>query len=116
MKKYSRTLLTAVIVSLIAFACNAQEKSSNVSTHPKWVSDKGYWVVESNIKTPKDQIIRFYNNDHVLIYKETVKGVRLNLQKRQVKMKLKKVLETSVVAWELRKTPEEEKEYVARML
>jgi len=70
---------------------------------PDWVSEKGYWVIESNINSPLNQIVTFYNNDNELLYKETMTGVKLNPEKRSVKMKLKKVLESSVLAWEKKK-------------
>jgi hypothetical protein len=58
-------------------------------------------VVESN--TPLDHIIRFYNNDNELLHKETLTGIKLNPERRKVKMELKKVLESSVLAWEKKK-------------
>ena len=105
--------IVAAILSLFTLASFAQESRPAV---PKWVSDKGYWVVENNINDPFNHIIRFYNNDNVMIYKETLSGVHLNTEKRKVKMKLKKVLETSAFAWEQKKTPEEEKQYVLAIL
>ena len=50
-----------------------------------------------------NHIIRFYNNDNELLYKETITGVKMKAGKRKVKMKLKKVLEASVQAWEKKK-------------
>ncbi len=113
MKQYFKTMMTAIVLALISFSSFAQEKQPAA---PKWVSDKGYWVIESNIKYPLNHVVRFYNNDNVLLYKETVSGVKLNPEKRTVKMKLKKVLETTVIAWEQKKTTEENKNYVAAIL
>lgn len=70
---------------------------------PKWVSEKGYWVVEGNVHSPLNNTIRFYNNEDVLVYTESLKGVKLNTNKRKVKMKLKKALETAITAWESKK-------------
>lgn len=70
---------------------------------PSWVSDKGYWVVESNIHSPLHHVIRFYNNDNELLYKETLTGIKLDPEKRKVKMKLKKILESTVLAWKKKK-------------
>ena len=67
---------------------------------PKWVSEKGYWVIESNIKTPKSSIVRFYTNDHNLVYTEKVEGVKVNVQKKKTLMNLKSVLEKVVYTWE----------------
>lgn len=114
MKQKIKTGVAAIALSLISLCSFAQEEQQ--TTTPRWVSDNGYWVVESNINTPLDHIIRFYNNDDVLVYKETITGVRLNTAKRKVKMKLKKVLDASVLAWEQKRMPEENKEYVAAIL
>lgn len=67
---------------------------------PSWVSDKGWWVVESNIHSPKQHIVYFYNNEGVLVYKEKLEGIRLKPEKAAIKMHLKEVLEASVLAWE----------------
>lgn len=91
--------MTAAMIVLAlnwSISSAAQEKNSV----PKYVSEKGYWVVESNVKDKKNHTIWFYNNDDQVIYKETVTGVKLNTNSRKTKMKLKNVLETAVIAWE----------------
>jgi hypothetical protein len=113
MKKIITSLTIVAIISLFTITSFAQQSKTAV---PKWVSEKGYWVVENNINDPFHHIIRFYNNDDVLIYKETLSGVRLNTDKKKVKMKLKSVLETSAMAWDLKRVPEEEKQYVSAIL
>lgn len=90
-------LLTLIMGFLIQAVASAQDKTR---VSPNWVSDKGWWVVESNIHTPKQHIIYFYNNDRVLVYKEKIEGMRINASKRTTRMQLKQVLETSVLAWE----------------
>ncbi len=67
---------------------------------PKWVCNNGYWVVQSNLKQPQSNMVYFYNNHHELLYKEQVEGVVIRLQKRRVKMQLKKVLDQSLLAYE----------------
>jgi hypothetical protein len=114
MKKTIKIAVTGLVLSLISFCSFAQDNASPVS--PRWISDKGYWVIESNIHTPLDHIILFYNNDNVLVYKETVTGVRINANKRKVKMKLKKALESALTAWEEKKVPGEDKNYVLAAL
>src|SRR5687768_3074840 len=113
MKQQFKTVLTVILFAFIGSAVFAQEEKPEV---PKWHSEKGYWVVESNIHTPMDHIIRFYNNDNVLLYKEAVSGIKLDPSKRKIKMKLKKILESSVDAWQQVKVNEESKDYVARIL
>lgn len=111
MKKNIKPALIVIAFSLISIISFSQKQSS-----PRWLSDKGYWVIEGNINKPLDHIIRFYNNDNVMVYKETVTGIKLNPGKRRVRMKLKKVLETSLVAWEKKQGPSEEMAYVQAIL
>jgi len=115
MKQKTKTWVAAIALSFFSFCSFAQEETV-VTAAPRWVSDKGYWVVESNIHSPLNHIVWFYNNDNVLIYKEAVTGIKLNEAKRKIKMKLKKVLEASVTAWEQKRVMEENKDYVAAML
>jgi hypothetical protein len=116
MKIYLRILVIASLLGLVAFASKAQESlPGEISTKPGWVSEKGYWVVVSNVKTPKNAIVYFYNNDDVLIYQEKIEGVRLNLKKDATKMKLKKVLETAVWAWNA-KQPVKESQSLAGLV
>lgn len=89
------TLLVCAAISL-SYIGHSQE----APPVPKYVSEKGYWVVESNIKDKKNHVIWFYNNGHQVVYKETLAGVRLNTSRNKVKMKLKAVLESAVIAWE----------------
>lgn len=113
MKQQFKTWGIAALLGLISLAAFSQEPDSAI---PRWVSGKGYWIVESNINTPLRHTIRFYNNDHVLLYRENLEGVKLDPAKRKVKMKLKKVLEAAVLAWEKKKVPEENKDYVMAIL
>jgi hypothetical protein len=112
MKRVFKTWIAIALMSMLSISAAAQE-----STRPApWVSDKGYWVIESNINSPLNHMIWFYNNTGVMIYKESITGIKLNPDKRKVKMKLKKVLETAVIAWQQRQTPDENKNYVAAIL
>jgi hypothetical protein len=88
------TLLAGLLIQAGLFA---QDKAPVV---PEWVSEKGWWVVESNSHTPKKHIVYFYNNDGVLVYKEKIEGLRINPSKKTTRLQLKQVLETSVLAWE----------------
>ena len=95
--KTSISLLALFIALTVSDKGIAQNHSSDI---PKYVSEKGYWVVESNINDRKNHVIWFYNTDNVVVYKETVTGVKLNSSRKKVRMKLKNVLETAVTAWE----------------
>lgn len=67
---------------------------------PEWISEKGYWEVENNIKTPDTFTVYFFNNEGTMVYKERVEGVKLNIKNRKTLMRLKRALDQSVVAWE----------------
>ena len=110
------------VIALLLFLTNslpslAQDEPQPVSHRiPRWISDKGYWVVESNVKTPFNSIIHFYDNDNVLVYREKVEGVKINLKKSRTKMRLKKILEQSIVAYEKSQTIKENEQWVAKAL
>jgi hypothetical protein len=97
MKKQFSFLPLLVIFTALPVLCFSQEPQAK---KPAWVPEKGYWVVESNIHTPKNSILYFYNLDNVLVYKEEVKGMKIKLTKKKVRLNLKKVLDQSVAAWE----------------
>ncbi len=94
------TLLSLISIGSFAQLSFQQERRPRF---PGWVSEKGYWVIESNIKSPLDHVVRFYDNDNNLVYKETLTGIKINPEKRKVKMKLKKILESAVLAQENKK-------------
>ena len=95
-----KTGLSLIILSLISIGALAQEQKKTLHKFPPWVSDKGYWVVETNLHSPLNHLVSFYNNDNVLLHKKTLTGVKLNPDKRKIKMKLKKELESAIIAWE----------------
>ena len=106
--------IAIAIICLLTFAATAQHKPA--STAAPWVSELGYWVLETNLHTPRHHIVRFYNNENLLVYTETLDGVKLNPCKRKVKMKLKKALETSLLSWQKTRHPETNKDYVRSLV
>ena len=110
--KQIKFLILIVISCLAALIVYSQDSQKP----PRWVSDKGYWVVESNINQPLESIVCFYTPDDIMIYKETISGKKLDIRKTSVKMKLKKVLEASVIAWEDRRQKTEEQALVKAIL
>lgn len=52
----------------------------------------GTWVIESNIKTPKIQTIRFYNSDEELIYEEKYTSKKLRIRDKKVRAVLDQTL------------------------
>jgi len=115
-----KKVITAIALLLFlttSLTSLAQDEAQPVSKRiPRWISDKGYWVVESNVKTPFNSIIHFYDNDNVLVYREKVDGVKINLNKSRTKMRLKKILEQSIVAYEKSHTITENEQWVAKAL
>jgi len=101
MKKIFLVSMFALIISCVSIAAfSQQKKQESSSASPKWVSEKGYWVVENNKKTPKHSVIYFYNTNNVLVYKEKIDDMRINFKRRKVLLRLKNVLEQSVTAWQ----------------
>jgi len=104
MKTQIKAVFIAFILATKFVTANAQDSSVTKShTKPAWLPEYGYWVVESNIKTPKHSIVYFYSDDDTLIYKEELEGVKLNPKKEKTKMKLKKLLESALWAWNAKK-------------
>lgn len=108
MKKYFLAIMLVVVVTSISY--------SQQNETPKWLSQKGYWIVESNVRTPKNSVIYFYNNDNVMVYKENVEGLKVKINRTKVKMSLKKILEQSVTAWEQKHISRENDYLVATAL
>ncbi len=99
MKKNLGTLITLALFALVTVTANAQKAETSETSKPKWISKHGYWVIENNINTPKSSTIFFYNNNNTLVYTEKVEGVKLNINRRKTLMKLKEVLDESLIAW-----------------
>lgn len=121
MKHYFNLLTVIACLLLGQVTASAQEEAelfsvNSTPTPPCWVSEKGYWVVASNINQPKQYVITFYNNDQVMVYKEEVKGVKLKLHRCKTKMHLKKVLETALLAWSQQQLANENQGWVAKVI
>jgi hypothetical protein len=83
----------------VSAAASAQEEAVNNRT-PRFVSEKGYWVIKSNVNQPKEAVVYFYNLQHELVYEEEVKNTKLNINRTKVKMRLKKALEQAIAVHE----------------
>ncbi|RYZ29299.1 MAG: hypothetical protein EOO10_06735 [Chitinophagaceae bacterium] len=99
MKHSFFTILITVFSLLFSNPINAQDDEPKPET-PKWLSNVGYWVVESNKKTPKDAIVYFYNNENMLVYKEEIRNQKLKLNRKKTLLRLKSALEEAVIAYE----------------
>ena len=102
MKNTIFTFSAGFILWLFTLPATAQDE---VRPTPSWVSDRGYWVVESRSDSC---IVHFYNNDNQLVYQERMKGL-LNTDRKRTKLRLTKELEQAVTAWEKRRKSGEER-------
>jgi hypothetical protein len=84
-----------VLICLYTAPINAQSSKA-----PRWMCGKGYWVIQSNLYTPKESIIYFYTNQHQLVYKETICGKRINPERTKTRKHLEAVLSQAVTAWQ----------------
>lgn len=117
MKKFIISLSVALCLLFTTAKGQSQErKVIYIPAVPEWVPKEGYWVVESNKRTPRQSTIYFYNDDNVLVYKEKVEGSRLKVKKDKVKFHLKKVLETALAEWSRLQQPREDDGWVANEL
>ena len=103
-----KTIFSAVIaLALVCFSYASFAQNEQKPRSSKWISDKGYWVVEGNVHTPKNNTIYFYNPDNVLVYKEVLNGIKIKTNKKKVLLRLKNILEQSVTTWEQQHTATE---------
>lgn len=108
MQQHVRNFIMVILLSTTSTLAFAQENITGFKGVPEMISDKGYWVVVSNVKTPKTSEIFFYNNAHALVYTEKVEGMKLNLKNRRTCMRLNKVLNNSLAVYELKQPKKEE--------
>lgn len=114
MKRAFRILPLLVALAIAYSGVNAQEAAPVKTT--RWTPEQGYWIAESNTKQPKQCTLYFYTNNHELIYRESIEGMKLNLESRRVKMRLKKVLERSLLAWQQQRLAKENEGLVISLL
>ena len=111
MKQLLTYLLLLTLMLLLAAGIDAAAQKV-----PLAKVNKGFWVLESNIKTPETTIAYFYNKDHILVYKERIEGVKLNLGKRKTRKQLNAVLHQSLAAWENEKVLKQNSQLLASRL
>ena len=112
MKQLTKTMTGFLFLLMVAGTINSQEQDHTVP----WVSDKGYWTIESNIHDPLNHIIRFYTNNGRLFHTEKLSGVKLDVDKRKTKMKLKKALEQTMELYSKQEPAKQISEYLVAYL
>ena len=100
MKKIKQIALVVAMLTITGFAFGQKENRNSSANNPSWVSDKGFWVIETNVKTPKRSVVHFYNNDRQLIYSEKVEGRKLKVKRKRTLVQLKNALDKVIYAWE----------------
>jgi len=75
---------------------------------------KGYWVIESNVNTRRLSVIYFYNNLNQVLYKETVMGKKLKVNRPRVNRRLNAVLEQSLTAWQNNRQMKDDQQLVVK--
>lgn len=115
MKIYFKRIAVSGFVLLFFIACNAQGKKDSTQKTPSWVPELGYWVIKSNIHSPRNATVLFYSNDGTLVYEESVSGKKINIRKKRTLKLLKSVLDRSVIAWNEQNPVDMNKGYLARL-
>lgn len=77
-------LISTLLVATLALGTQAQDKKSTAGFP--------FWVIESNVKTPKNSTIKFYNAKQELIYQETITGKRIKTDKPKIQAGLNSIL------------------------
>ena len=111
----AKLILATVLLIIMSSGMFAQERYKKAKA-PRWVSEKGFWQIESSIHTPERNIVYFYNNESVLVYKENVNGVVFDLQKKSVKMRLKRALEAVIVASNRDTVHQNDQQWITKLL
>ena len=83
---------------ILLLACGLSASAQTKKQRPCMPSE-GYWVVESNVKTPKESTVYFYTSNHDMIYKESISGKRINIKRKKTVLHLNAVLMQSLTAW-----------------
>jgi hypothetical protein len=82
-----KTFIITVMLAFYGFNIVAQEKTA---------IKEGNWVIVSNIKTPKNSTVMFYNDKQELIYSEVITNKRINIERKKIKLALNQVLKKAI--------------------
>ena len=90
-------LILSLFIMAFLHTTTLKAQSSNV---PKWMCQKGFWVIQGNLNFPKKAVIYFYTNDRELVYKEQVTGKRINVNRLKTRKHLETVLNHAITTWQ----------------
>lgn len=83
-KSHNMKILISAFIAMLSLTVSAQEKKDNANF--------ANWVVESNVKTPKSSIVKFYNANQELVYQEVVIGKKIKIERAKVRDGLNQIL------------------------
>jgi hypothetical protein len=93
MKKNLVAIVISILLTLTSTASFSEGGSSrNGRPVPAWTPKKGFWIIESSLNNPREHTIYFYKDNKMMVYKERVHGYTIDVTKRKIKMRLKKLL------------------------
>ena len=91
----------AILTNCFSFKINAQLTYTTVSVqNPRWTSSEGYWVLELKPAPEFVQTVYFYTDQNYLIHQEIIVGKQIDLSRRKVQRRLRKILEEKMIAWQ----------------
>ena len=93
----------------IFFSSAIKAQQSKFMTEP-------HWQIESNVKTPKHYVVSFFSADQELMYKETIEGKKLDIDRPKIRRKLEGLLNDVLIAWQKEKIVKENEMLVAKRI
>lgn len=77
-----------LFILLLSTGFNVQAQQQSASANPS----KGFWVIESNVKLPRKQVVKFYNVDEQLLYQEDYNRKVLKCSSKRTRFMLDSIL------------------------
>jgi hypothetical protein len=87
-----KTFLFLQLIIILFFCSSASAQIRTPMPAP-------YWVIESNVKTPRHAVVYFYSTSHQVMYKETIDGKKLNINRPRIRRLLNRSLKEVTLAW-----------------
>lgn len=91
MKIFLKAIVSIIAILIISNSAYTQSKT--------YTSEKGFWVIVSDIHNKKNNTIQFYDNNSNLIYEEKITGISINIKRKKNLRILKDGLEKAIAYW-----------------
>jgi len=101
-----------IVLAVVAFIVFTVVETK-AQSRGECIPENGYWVLVSNLKVKKVTTVRFYTNEHQLIYEEVVRNHKMDLKRLKTLRCLKRGLDSALIAWNRQKQPLFTKDWVA---